>query len=98
MGACEKTMTLDGCLSFEQVKEIFKDRQEQDRYDYGNDSYNGSFTTFNGIKNCLRTFNSYNEAQSYILDNSEKWGYALAVNYMETNGVKKWLVGGWAAE
>lgn len=98
MGASEKTMTIKGELSFDEVKEIFYQRQEEDRDYYGRDPYNGSFTTFNGIKNCYRSFDHYNEAVDYILGNSEKWGEALAVKYKGTNNELKWLVGGWAAE
>lgn len=98
MGASEKTMTLDGKLTEEQVKQKFYDRQEEDRDYYGTDPYNGSFSTFNGIVFCVRTFTNEDEAVDYILEESKKWGPAIAAKYKVSETEFKWLIGGWAAE
>lgn len=97
MGASEKTMSLDGKLTEEQVKQRFYDRQQYDREEYGEDPYNGSFTTFDGIKFASKQFTNWQEARDYILDNTKKWGNALAVKVNEDEH-DYWLVGGWAAE
>lgn len=97
MGSCEKTMTLDGKLTEEQVKQKFYDLQEEDRDEYGRDPYNGSFSTMNGIKVTSKQFTDWNKATEYILDNTEKWGNALAVK-VDADDHDYWLVGGWAAE
>lgn len=97
MGASSKFMSLNADLSKEQVEKIFEERQEEDRDYYGNDPYNGSWTTFCGIKFISKVFDTEDGAVDYILENAEKWGYALAVKVEEPNNCS-WLIGGWAAE
>lgn len=97
MGASDRFMTLDGNLSKEHVKEKFYERQEEDRYYYGNDAYNGSFTTFNGIEFKWQKYDDENDARTFILDKQEKWGPAFAVK-VENENQNIWVVGGWAAE
>jgi len=97
MGACDKFMTLKGDMTKEQVKEVFYKRQEEDRWEYGNDPYNGSFTTFSGIEFKWQKYDNEDDAGSFVLDKQEKWGPAFAVK-VENDTQNIWVVGGWAAE
>jgi hypothetical protein len=96
MGAYELTMVLNGELTQDQVEKAYYERKQDDEYWHGCDPYNGTFTTMNGIKFRQRTFDSERDATEYILDNTEKWGDALAVKFTR-EGKTFWLVGGWAA-
>lgn len=97
MGATDRFMTLKGDMTKEQVKEAFYKRQEEDRWEYGNDPYNGSFTTFSGIEFKWQKYDNENDARSFVLDKQEKWGPAFAVK-VENDTQNIWVVGGWAAE
>jgi len=97
MGACSKFMTLRGDLTKTQVMDRFYERQEDDREEYGNDPYNGSWTTFEDIEFIGGVWKDGPQAERYILDHAEKWGNALAVQVQEENKCF-WLIGGWAAE
>ena len=97
MGACSKFMTLTGDLTKTQVMDRFYERKEYDREQYGNDPYNGSWSTFGDIEFMDGTWYDGPRAERFILDHTKKWGNALAVKVEE--GCKCfWLIGGWAAE
>ena len=66
-------------------------------YEHGHNSYNGTFSTMEGIEIKNKTFKDYNEAYEYICDNQEKWGPAFAVTVKEKGRKPYTLVGGWAA-
>lgn len=72
MGASSRFMTLNGDLTKEQVKNSFYEKQENDRQEYGNNLYNGSFTTFCDIEFKNRSFSNESDAIDYILNKQEK--------------------------
>lgn len=80
--------------------EVLKDRwakyMDELTYMYGHDCYNGTFSTCRGLQITDITFNSDNEAEEWLCDNTEKWGEAVAVKVLSPH--KHWLVGGWCAE
>ena len=68
-------------------------------YEYGHDSYNGTFSTMDGISIKIeKVFSDRDSAEDYICNNTEKWGNALAVMVKEDNKEPYTLIGGWAAE
>lgn len=96
MGAHELYMVLKGNLTENEVKNKFYERQENDLKEYGENPYNGSFSTFCGIDIKQLIFSSRLEAENYILNKSEKWEKALAVKILNEQE-DFWLIGGWAA-
>lgn len=96
MGACSVFMTVNS-TDIETVRNAFADKQERCRDEYGNDPYNGTFSTFHGIDLDYKKFVNENEARRYILDKSEKWGNAIAVIVDDEKG-RRVMIGGWAAE
>lgn len=106
MGSSNIGFTIAGKASVEKIKKAFARRVKEDRaYNGHRDGYSGDFQTVSGVNfNHLgQVFKSYNEAQDYALDRSEKWGPAVAVYFSEkdetTNRRKTYtLVAGWCAE
>ena len=97
MGACSLFMTVK-TTDRNEIEIAYKKRVEDDIYNYGHDAYNGTFSTTEGIKIENITFKDEKEARKYILDNTEKWGKALAVTIITNNNEKYTLIGGWGAE
>lgn len=79
MGANFCTMTLDGRLTKDQVKEAFEIRQDQDGHDHGRGGYSGSFYEARGLTFTDRIFETQDEAMKYLETTTEKWCAALAV-------------------
>ena len=64
------------------LKQAFSDRVEQDGYDYGH-SYSGSFSEFTGLRITSKVFNTEQEADDWLCDNTQKWECAKAVKVKE---------------
>jgi len=90
-----KTFNTTSCLEVEKSFETFVKNCKRM---YGNNPYNGSFSTMSGLRNSSKVFSDRIEAERYIEDNTEKWGCALAVEVREENKKPYTLIGGWAAE
>ena len=97
MGSCFIAKVIESTDS-NKVKEVFDDIVEECEEEYGNNSYNGTFSTMSGLSITGRRFNNRLEAQEYIVNNTSKWGNALAVTVEEAEKKPYTLVGGWAAE
>ena len=96
MGACSSFMTVETTDKSKVMKE-FKEYVEELVYEYGHNCYNGTFSTCSGLTVTSKTFTDEKEAREYILDNTEKWGDALAVTIKSDKG-NYTLIGGWCAE
>lgn len=82
MGACDISFTLEGKKTKEEVKKRFRQQQQEDAdYNGHQDGYSGDFQTVGSIKFIDKTFNSYNEAYNFCMNNAEKWNYVVAVKY-----------------
>lgn len=96
MGAHDIFMTVKGDKTEEEVKARYYERKEDDRDYYGNDPYNGTFSTLGGIDIRSLSFSTRDEAEEYILNKTDKWGNAIAVRVIN-DAENYWLIGGWAA-
>jgi hypothetical protein len=88
MGACDVYFTIGKQVtSRAELEGYLKKKQEQDReYNGHQEGYSGDFQTVDGIKTDFsKLFTSFNEALQYCLDNTEKWGDALAVHYHDVS-------------
>lgn len=97
MGACSVSLTLEGKATWAQVKAAFEARKACDLQDFGNDPYNGSFTTIEAVKLVDRTFDTLEEALDFCLDGAQKWDVAVATHFKQDDALCT-LVAGWAAE
>jgi len=79
------------------IEKKFREIVEECIYEYGHDSYNGTFSTMSGVSVVNRTFSNRDNAEEYIIDKAEKWGDALAVTVKEEGKEPYTLIGGWAA-
>ena len=93
-----------GFLNFEstdreQVQKEFSEYRQECLYEYGHNAYSGSFATLQDtlIFNS-REFTDVREAEDYILNNTEKWGNAMACTIKEEGKEPYTLVGGWLAK
>jgi len=98
MGASNVSFTMKGSATKAEVKQRFRDEQEEGIYMNGHDPYNGTFSTIQSVKFHDKVFDNESEAEDYCLDKAEKWEYAIAVKYKDDKGELQWLVAGWAAE
>ena len=76
MGASYITMTHDG--SEKSMREAYNQQVEQDGYDCGH-SYSGSFSEFSGLRLTGKMFGTDKEANTWLMDNTNKWEEAKAV-------------------
>lgn len=83
MGASDICTTFDGSLTQEQLRARFAKMQEDAAYENGH-SYSGSWNMLNGLSIRETVFDSVRKAETYILDNTEKWQHALAVRARRT--------------
>ncbi len=80
MGATSVSFTVEGSKTEAEVRQAYIGRYNSDLSQYGNDPYNGSFSTTCGIKfETGKTFTSEHEALDYILENTNKRSHVLAV-------------------
>jgi hypothetical protein len=87
MGSQFHEADFDGNLTNKELISKYNALVEEERYEYGNGSYSGTFATLSGIQVLEKTFSSRNEAVDYICDHTEKRGAALAVKYKDTHEV-----------
>lgn len=79
MGATNLSMSVKGNESA--VRKAFKAKVADDLHQYGHDSYNGSFTTFDGLEIKSIVLDGLEAAYDYLEDQQQKWGPAFAVRY-----------------
>lgn len=97
MGASLITRKIDSTDS-QEVKRQYLEMWEEARDYYGSNPYSGSFATLEkDVVFNYRTFNSRDEAEDHIAENSDKWGKAIATIVKEGNTKPYTLVGGWCA-
>lgn len=92
MGAVFNTMTVDGTKTKEEVKRIFSDAQDQDRYENGH-SYSGGFGMARGLMFYETTFGNDDDAYEMLERTCVKWQAARAVRFINKNGVETWMIG-----
>jgi len=88
MGACNIEFELPGTPNFSAIEKAFKERQEQDRAENGHQAgYSGDFQTVRKvIDSTHRTFDTYEQAEKYCLENAEKWTSVVAVRFKALKG------------
>lgn len=92
MGAEYQEMTAKGTK--EAMIAQFHARVEEDIYEYGHHGYTGSFAEKDDIS-VHDAVMSEKEAKEHCLDNSEKWGSALAIPTNEERTT--WYIGAWCS-
>ena len=93
-GATDLVGTFKGNES--QLKVWFKRSQNADHLNYGNDSYQASWYSFDGLKIEYDFVKNAKEAEKILYSKAEKWGPAIAVPIGKAK--RQWLVGGIVAE
>ncbi|SHG88081.1 hypothetical protein [Bradyrhizobium erythrophlei] len=92
MGANFETMTLDGKLDREAVKQKFAEAQDQDRYENGH-SYSGGFGMASGLMFVAGDeFADAKSANDYLDANCRKWEEARAVRFKRGDKTH-WMIG-----
>jgi hypothetical protein len=96
MGSHFHTANFDGKLTTREVVTAYNNLVAEERYEHGSGAYSGTFATLSGIKVLDQIFDSQEEAESYIAENTEKRGNALAVRFkkFKTVPVKSPTFGG----
>ena len=82
MGSHPVSFTVKGDEA--KVRTAFKQKWNDDRIMYGSDSYNGSFSTLNGIIFVTQIFDNIEAAQNHLDEYNEKRGQALSVIFLRT--------------
>lgn len=85
MGACFNSESFDGTLNDAGLTRAYNARVRDLTEEFGTDAYNGTFSTLRGLTVSDKLFDSYQEAETYVADNTAKWENALAVKYKDTN-------------
>lgn len=60
--------------------------------------YSGDFQTCDGLDVTSKTFPDEDEANDWLVNNTEKWGNARAVKVQKAPKAWYWIVGAWCAE
>lgn len=85
MGATTIYITTD--VPQNQLKDWFRDLQQDAAYKYGSNGYNGSWNQLAGIQvDARRTFYDERDAEEYISAHTDKRGPALAVPFVLRDG------------
>lgn len=97
MGAILITKTFK-TIDETEIEKRFKKLVKDCKKEFGNDPYNGTFSTMSGLCITNKIFYDEDSAENYIATHAEKWGDALAVTVEPDDKKSYTLVGGWAAE
>lgn len=93
MGANFQTMTVSADLTRAEVKDVFRQAQDDDRYENGH-SYSGGFGMATGLTFIDKfEFADESRAYEYLDEHCQKWQDALAVKFVREDGKAKWLIG-----
>ena len=92
MGANFQTIARKDCTKEELRKTYFEYIQRLKR-EYGHNGYNGTLSTCSGLQISDQKFPDRHSAEEYLMDNTQKWGDAIAVKLPDG-----WLIGGLCAE
>ena len=98
MGACNIEFDLAYKAKKTQIAAAFILEQQEGAYQNGHqEGYSGDFQTVHEVLYHLDiTFDTYEEAHEYCLENAQKWSNVIAVYYLG-NGQVNTLVAGWGA-
>lgn len=96
MGASFVAKYIKDCTK-EELRLKWKEYVEMLRREYGNNSYNGTLSTCDGLTITDGIFTDRAEAEEYICEHTQKWEEALAVKLINANH-NGWIIGGWVAE
>lgn len=95
MGAEFQVMTVNSTNRVK-IKKQFKSAQETDLYDNGH-FYSGGFGMAPGLEfNDSKTFETYDEAEQWLLDNAQKWENAIAVPVKDGKKII-YAIGAWCS-
>lgn len=85
MGACDISFIIGKKATEREVKEALESQRAEDNsYNGHQEGYSGDFQTVSGVTcDFSKVFTSYSEAKDYCLSNTEKWGDALAVHFVD---------------
>lgn len=89
MGSCFNCRSFKGELTPAELHKEFSHHCEEQEYEYGHSSYNGTLSTTSGLKVEDRLFPNRSEAEEYVSSNTDKWGSSLAVRYRRFKKVVK---------
>ncbi len=66
-------------MSKTELEVAFHDYVENQRDEFGSDAYSGTMANSRGLTISAKEFNTYEEAEDWLSDNTQKWGPAIAV-------------------
>jgi len=87
MGSCFNYTVFDGILTESQLKTEFSDYKDEQGHQHGHGAYSGTLATTRGLEVERKCFPTEYEAHQYIMDNTNKWGNALAVQFNDKKKV-----------
>jgi hypothetical protein len=94
MGAEFNTLKVDSTDRLA-IRKAFDSAQSSDLHDNGH-SYSGGIGMAEGLEFKDKTFETYQDAETWLCDNAQKWENALAVTLLKHN--KKYtLIGAWCS-
>lgn len=97
MGAMFITETFN-TVNKTKIERSFNKLVKDCKKEFGNNPYNGTFSTMSGLYITDKIFYDEDSAENYIARHTRKWENALAVTIKPDNKEPYTLIGGWAAE
>ena len=82
MGASYIDLTIEACDE-NTLKQKYSDFEKDSSYQYGNDAYSGTLKY--GVRICIKTFKTSEEAEEWVSENQQKWGPSYAVKIGDFN-------------
>jgi len=61
------------------LRKAYQSYVQELQYQYGHDGYNGTLATCRGLDVKERLFKTFGEAEEWLVENTSKWGEAVAV-------------------
>ena len=87
MGASGISTVFDGKKTKQEIKEAFRCMSDEAAYSHGHE-YSGSWNMLNGVSfPTEKVFESRNDADTWVMDNSEKWGNAVCVRFKDVKKI-----------
>jgi hypothetical protein len=97
VGASFNYRRYDYSQSIERVKQLFADAVEESLYEDGN-NYSGAIGMLGRVSEFRdKELPDRAAAENFLMDNHEKWSDAMAVSFVDSDGKKCWMVGGWCS-
>ena len=78
-------------------KPVLEELRRQAEWEHGHGGYTGSWAEVDGVKTSSLVFDTKDQAEEHCIENTDKWGPALAVKFRDEKGEERWFVGAFAA-